>query len=198
MRKRIIWLVFFVLAVCLCLTWRIGRSGRDGGSVSIKVDLAEENHIREILRQRTIEHQGENQKMLEEFQKKLEAKGRFVQAEQNIRPFVEQVTSLEFSSKLCYRMVSDYLHDTTTALEMLSPTLMKHIILPCEQETSKIESELNAFLLQLQERDTQFKAGLTDFLKLRDISWMNPIWKRSSRKIRSSPIKSSHMRWTNC
>ena len=173
MHHKSIWIVILILVICLCLTWKLGLPGSEESNVSVQRDEFEENRIRDILRQRTTEHQDENQRMLEAFQKSLEEKGRFIQSERNIRPFVEQVTSFNFSYKLCSCILSDYLNNTATAIEMLSPALMEHIIIPCEKEASEIENALKDFLLQLQERDTLFKAGLTDYMKLHDISGMS-------------------------
>ena len=178
MKRRYIWpiiILFLVLATCALLYWPHGswRSGA-GQEVSVPEIEGDEAKIKAILRQRTREQQQENQRLMEDFKASLEEKGkrRFQLAAKNIRPFVEQVTSLDFSGRLFVCMAEDYLRDTNTAMELLSPVLMKHIILPCEQGAGEIEASVNEFLLKLQERDMQFKAGLTDYMKLNNIQGM--------------------------
>jgi len=178
MKRRYIWpiiILFLVLATCALLYWHHGSWRQVAGQeVSVLDTDGDEAKIKEILRQRTREQQQENQRLMTSFKASLEEKGKgsFLLAEKNIRPFVEEVTSFDFSGRLFVCMAEDYLRDTNTAMELLSPVLMKHIILPCEQGAGEIEASVNDFLLKLQESDTQFKAGLTDYMKLNNIQGM--------------------------
>ncbi|MBR4124780.1 MAG: hypothetical protein IKR13_01125 [Victivallales bacterium] len=159
--------VSFVVIGCLLLAWLVKPSLMKNypvsGTATSDLEAATEQ-INAMLQEHTSEYQRRNRQLLEEFQKRVQDVGKenFDQARKNISPFLDKVTSFRFCTKLCYRLVADWLQKTDTAGELLVPPLGTYIYAPCSQGQEKIQDALDDFLLKLRESDTQYRAGLVE------------------------------------
>jgi len=165
------WIAIVAIIICLCAA-RLVRPSFAPQSETVTASPEEEARIRETIQQMVKDYEGKNQSLFKQFEKALkrsENKG-FNKARANVRPFVKDVTSIKYSSQLCYAMALDKIRGGDRAMEMLTPKIVSMIVQPCEEGHAEIVDALNNFLLKVQENDTQFKAGIAQLLENENFS----------------------------
>ncbi len=167
--KNLFFASLATLIICLFLARFVEPSFKvtDLKQLSNSKSAKDEARVKETIRQMLGEYKSRNQKLLEEFEQRLNRAGNagFNKARANVRPFVSNVTTFSFCSKMCYAMAKDKFNKTHTAMDMLAPEISSMVVAPCEEGQAEIVYELNAYLLKAQENDTRFKAGIAQLLE---------------------------------
>ena len=168
MNKSLFWFATITIIILLVLaklvepSFKLGHTG-----TSVNHTAADEHRFKEAVTQMANEYRGKNQKLLQEFERKISYAGNssFQRARYNVRPFVEEVTGFKFCTELCYAMAIDIIKKTDKSMQKLEPLMSSMIIKPCEEGQLEVVDALNDFLLKLQENDTEFKAGLASLME---------------------------------
>ena len=171
--NKTIWTVIIAIIVIVLLTIaHFFKPSFDTSTLPGGDSSRDDARIKETIRQMLEEYKIRNQELFEELKRKLNSAGDsdFNKAKANINPFVEDVTSFTYCSKLCYAIAKDNIFDTKTAMDMIAPRISSMVVRPCEEGQLKVISTLNDSLLKLQENDTQFKAGLASLLEKENFS----------------------------
>ena len=162
------WFVLALIILCLILAevFQPTFSLKLFPQVRVQESLSDEE-INELLRGRATEYQNRNHQLLKEFEAKLKTLGQehYQQARRNIAPFTREVTSFSFCVKMCAYLAWDKIKGTTYMADTLGPLLSTYLYVPCGAAQAEILNALCDFIVQIQENDTQFRAGLMELSK---------------------------------
>ena len=163
------WFVLALIILCLILAevFRPTFSMKLFPHVGVQESSLSEEEINELLREHATEYQSRNHQLLKDFEAKLKTLGQehYQQARRNIAPFTREVTSFSFCGKMCAYLAWDKINGTTYMADSLGPLLSTYLYVPCGEAQAEILNALCDFIVQIQENDTQFRAGLMELSK---------------------------------
>lgn len=172
MSKKL-WIVFaIIIALLIANEFIMPVWGKDTYTVRNAVSYGQEQYVRHIsnkkvqkqLNDQNQRYQQKNAELLNDFMTRLPliADEQFQTAENNVDAFVKKSTKFTFCTKLMYRMLKDKCTKKDSVSQMLDPLIREHFAQPMAAAQTAIQNELQNFMLQVQENDNQYRAGLME------------------------------------